>query len=231
MNIGGFQKTSLLDYPDCISSIIWTTECNFRCPFCYNKDLIIGKTQLIPEKGIIRFLEKRKKMIEAVVISGGEPLLQKDLLNFSEKIKKMGYLVKIDTNGTKPQLLKTLLDKQLIDYIAMDVKAPQKKYQKLCGIKPPLQQIEASIQLIKDNAPDYEFKTTMVPSYLKKEDIVAIGKWLQGSKKFFLQQFKNDVPLVLSTLQNIESYSKEYLLETLNAVKPYFEVCKLRGVT
>ena len=231
MNIGGFQKTSLLDYPNCISSIIWTTECNFRCPFCYNKNLIFGNTPLIPELEILSFLQKRKKMIEAVVISGGEPLLQEDLHTFIEKIKKMDYLVKIDTNGTKPNILKKLLEKKLLDYIAMDVKAPKKKYKKLCGVQPPLSQIETSIQLIKDIAPDYEFKTTMVPDLLKKEDIVAIGKWLQGSKQYFLQQFKNDVPLISNSIQNIKPYTKEYLQETIEEIKPYFKICKLRGVS
>ena len=184
MNIGGLQKTSLLDYPDTISAIIWTVGCDFLCPFCYNKDLVLGKVGVIPEEEVLSFLEKRKGMLEGLVISGGEPLMQKDIVQFAEKVKKLGYLIKIDTNGMYPEKLKELIDKKLVDYIAMDVKAPNSKYDELTDVKTDIKKIEKSIEIIRNSKLDYEFKTTFVPELLTKEDIVSIAKWLKGSKRF-----------------------------------------------
>jgi len=230
MKIGGFQKTSLLDYPEMISAIIWTVGCNFRCPFCYNKDLVTGNAGNIPEKEILEYLEKRKNMLEGLVISGGEPLMQKDITVFCEKIKKLGYLIKIDTNGTFPEKLQELVDKKLVDYIDMDVKAPKNKYDELAGKKVDIKKIQKSIDIIQKSGVDYEFKTTFVPGLLKQEDIIEIGKWLEGSKKFYLQQFKNDVPLISSKLDSVVPYSKKELTDVLEEIKPYFENCDVRGV-
>lgn len=230
MKIGGFQKTSLLDYPDAISAIIWTVGCNFRCPFCYNLNLVLGKVELIPGEEILSFLKKRKGLLEGLVISGGEPLTQEDIDQFAEKVKKLGYLIKIDTNGMFPEKLKELIDKKLVDYVAMDVKAPKKKYDKLTGVKTDIKKIEKSIEIMRDSALDYEFKTTFAPGLLTKEDIVSIAKWLEGSKRFYLQQFKHDTPLISSGLQNVAPYSKEELIETLNDIKPYFDICEVRGI-
>lgn len=230
MKIGGFQKTSLLDFPGEISSIIWTVGCNFNCPFCYNLDVVKKTAKIISEEEIFSFLEKRKNVIDGLVISGGEPFLQKDLLSFCEKVKKLGYKIKIDTNGTFPEKLKEFLDKKLIDYISMDVKAPKNKYQQLSGKKTDLKKIQESIDLIRDSGLDYEFKTTYVPGLLVKEDIVQIGKWLDGSEKYFLQQFKNDMPTLSSKLDKAKSYSKEELIDTLEEVKPFFKYCDIRGV-
>lgn len=230
MKIGGFQKTSLLDYPEMISAIIWTVGCNFHCPFCYNKDLVTGNAGNIPEKEILEYLEKRKNMLEGLVISGGEPLMQKDITAFCEKIKKLGYLIKIDTNGTFPEKLQELVDKNLVDYIDMDVKAPKNKYDKLAGKKVDIKKIQKSIDIIQKSGVDYEFKTTFVPGLLKQEDIIEIGKWLEGSKKFYLQQFKNDVPLISSKLDSVAPYSKKELTDVLEEIKSYFENCDVRGV-
>jgi len=230
MKIGGFQKTSLLDYPDCISAIIWTSGCNFRCPFCYNKSLALGTAKKFDEQEILSFLSQRKGLLEAVVISGGEPLLQDGLVDFLKKIKELGYLVKIDTNGSFPERLHEILDKNLVDYVAMDVKAPQSKYHMLAGVEVDLSKIEESITLIKSKAPAYEFKTTFVPGLLKKEDIVEIGQWLDGATRYYLQQFKMNPPLVSSKLETVTPYTKGYLLETLEAVKPCFVHCSVRGV-
>ncbi len=229
MKIGGFQKTSLLDYPDTISAIIWAVGCNFNCPFCYNPQLVKKTTKCIPEEEILSFLQKRKGLLEGVVMSGGEPLLQKDIVEFIEKIKKRGYLVKIDTNGTHPEKLLELIDRKLIDYIAMDVKAPKNKYNKLAGRNIDINLIQKSVQIIKKNTIDYEFRTTFIPDFLKKEDIVEIAKWLNGSKKFYLQQFKSDNPLLLSELEHLKPYPKEYLIDTIESIKDYFEFCKIRG--
>jgi len=230
MKIGGFQKTSLLDYPGILSAIIWTAGCNFHCPFCYNKQLVLGKTEIISEETILSFLEKRRDVLEGLSISGGEPLLQDDIVDFTEKVKKLNYLIKIDTNGAFPEKLKELIDKKLVDYVSMDVKAPKEKYDQLVGVKTDISKIEQSIDLIKNEAPDYEFKTTVVPGMLNKKDIVEIAKWLEGSKQFYLQQFKSDSPLVSSKLNDVVPYSKEKLSEMLHEIKPFFKNCSLRGV-
>jgi pyruvate formate lyase activating enzyme len=230
MKIGGLQKTSLLDYPGILSAIIWTAGCNFRCPFCYNKQLVLGKTEIISEETILSFLEKRRDVLEGLSISGGEPLLQEDIVDFTEKVKKLDYLIKIDTNGAFPEKLKELIDKKLVDYVSMDVKAPKEKYDQLAGVKIDISKIEQSIDLIKNEAPDYEFKTTAVPGMLDKKDIVEIAKWLEGSKQFYLQQFKSDSPLVSSKLNDIAPYSKEELNEIVREIKPFFKNCSLRGV-
>jgi len=230
MKVGGLQKTSLLDYPVILSAIIWTAGCNFRCPFCYNKQLVLGKTEIISEETILSFLEKRRGVLEGLSISGGEPLLQDDIVDFTEKVKKLNYLIKIDTNGAFPEKLKELIDKKLVDYVSMDVKAPKEKYDQLVGVKTDISKIEQSIDLIKNEAPDYEFKTTVVPDMLNKKDIVEIAKWLEGSKQFYLQQFKSDSPLVSSKLNDIVPYSKEKLSDMLHDIKPFFKNCSLRGV-
>lgn len=230
MKIGGIQKTSLLDYPDTISAIIWTIGCNFRCPFCYNKDLVFGRVVTISEEEVLSFLEKRKGMLEGLVISGGEPLLQDDIVSFAEKVKKMGYLIKIDTNGMYPEMLKELIDRKLVDYIAMDVKAPKNKYDSLSGVKVDIKKIEKSIEIIRSSLINYEFKTTFASNLLTREDIVEIAKWLKGSKRFYLQQFNNEANLISSKLQNSKPYSKDELIDTLKDIKPYFEYCDVRGI-
>jgi len=229
MRIGGFQKTSLLDYQGHISAIIWTVGCNFNCPFCYNPQLVNGNIENISEEEIFLFLKKRKGLLDGISISGGEPLLQNDIDNFIKKAKDLDYLVKIDTNGTFPDKLEKLIYENLVDYIAMDVKAPKDKYNKLTGVDVELSKIEKSVDIIRDKAVDYEFKTTFIPDLLTKDDVLKIAEWLKGSKKFYLQQFKVDTPLVSLDFQNLKPYPKKYLEETLDLIKQYFEKCELRG--
>jgi pyruvate formate lyase activating enzyme len=229
MKLGGLQKTSLIDYPDHICAIVWTVGCNFRCPFCYNPQLVTGNAELISEKDFFSLLEKRQGVLEAVSITGGEPFLQKDLKDFVKKIKKMGYLVKVDTNGTFPEKLEGFLDEKLIDYIAMDVKAPKNKYHEISGVKTDVSKIEKSIRIIKEKVPNYEFRTTFIPNLLKKNDIIEIAKWLNGAKNYYIQQFRNNEKLVESGFQKNKPYSEKYLEETLKEVKPFFDSCKIRG--
>jgi pyruvate formate lyase activating enzyme len=230
MKIGGFQKTSLLDFPDRISAIIWTNGCNFRCPFCYNTSLALGTADLFPEEEILSFLSKRKGLVEGVVVSGGEPLLQGDLPVFLRKVKDLGFLVKIDTNGCYPEKLKELIETRLVDYVAMDVKAPKAKYPQLAGVAVDVSQINASIDLIKQKAPQYEFRTTFVPTLLTKEDIVEIAQWLKGADRFYLQQFKKMTPVLSKELDTVVPYSREYFQETLTAIQPFFKQCHMRGI-
>jgi len=228
MNIGGFQEVSLLDYPGKVAAIIWTTGCNFRCPFCYNPDLVFEKTDNVSVEHILSFLDARKGKIDALSISGGEPFLQRDLKDFILQVKNRGYLVKVDTNGSFPDRLKEFLDEGLIDYVSMDVKDTKKKYKKITGVSVDIDDISTSIDLIKDYAADYEFKTTVIPKFHQKEDIIEIAGWLKGSKKYFLQQFKSDTSIISS--ETFSRYSKEELLNMCELVKPYFEKCHVRGV-
>jgi pyruvate formate lyase activating enzyme len=230
MKIGGIQKTSLLDYPDEVSAIIWTIGCNFRCPFCYNTDIVLGNAKSIPTKEVFSFLEKRKKLLDGLVITGGEPLLQEDIFKFCEKVKELSYLIKIDTNGTFPKKLKELIDNNLIDYVAMDIKAPKKKYQNLTNVKVNIKKIEESINVLKNSKIDYEFRTTFVPELLTKKDIIDIAKWLKNSKKFYLQQFKPISPMISNKLIGISPYSKEKLMDTIEEIKSYFDICEARGI-
>jgi len=228
MNIGGFQETSLLDYPGKVAAIIWTTGCNFRCPFCYNPDLVFEKTDNVSIEHILSFLDARKGKIDALSISGGEPFLQRDLKDFISQVKNRGYLVKVDTNGSFPDRMKELLDEGLIDYLSMDVKATKNKYNEITGVSVDVDDIRTSIDLIKEHAGDYEFKTTVIPKFHQKEDIVEIARWLKGSKKYFLQQFKSNTSIISSEI--FSPYSKEELLNMCETIKPYFKHCNVRGI-
>ncbi len=196
MLIGGFQKLTLIDYPKKIATIVFTVGCNFRCGFCYNLDLVIPSRKksltLTKEDDFFDFLASRKGKLEAVVVTGGEPTLQKDLEIFLKKIKSLGFLVKLDTNGTAPEKIKKLIKKGLVDYIAMDIKnrLTESKYKKIVGTKVDINAIKKSIKLLMENKIDYEFRTTMAPG-ITKEDLLSIAKSIKGAKKYFLQEFKD----------------------------------------
>ncbi|OQX79105.1 MAG: anaerobic ribonucleoside-triphosphate reductase activating protein [Candidatus Omnitrophica bacterium 4484_70.1] len=192
MRIGGLQKFSLIDYPDKFSCIIFTQGCNFRCSWCYNPELVYPHLfkNTISENYVLSFLESRKNALEAVVITGGEPTIQPDLTEFIEKIKKIGYLVKLDTNGSNPYILEKLLKNKLVDYVAMDIKAPPEKYSLLIGKSMDISLIFKSIEIIENYSPDYEFRTTFVPSLLSEDDIARIRRMIKNKKKYKIQQFK-----------------------------------------
>ena len=192
MKIGGWQKISLIDYPGKISTIVFTQGCNFRCPFCHNPELVLKEkySPLIEEDLIFAFLEKRKGEVEGVEVTGGEPTLQGDLDIFLEKVKKLGYLVKLDTNGSKPEVLEKLFEKNLVDYLAVDIKGPFEKYEEIIGgVKVDLNKIKESIRLIKDSGVDYEFRTTFVRPLLVVDDFEKIGEVIKGAKRFVVQNF------------------------------------------
>lgn len=230
MNIGGFQKLSLLDYPNKISAIIWTTGCNLLCPYCYNKELFSKDIKLIEEEKVINFLKNRIGKLDALSISGGEPLLQKNISNFLKKIKELDYKIKIDTNGTFPKKLKNIIDENLVDYISMDIKAPKLKYNSLCGKKVNIDNIQKSIDIIFNSSKEYEFKTTIIPNLLDKNDLINIAKWIKGADCFYLQQFKNEVSLLSKEYEKIKPYSIEYLNEIHKEIKTYFKKCFVRGI-
>lgn len=191
MKIGGLQKFSLIDYPGKICAIVFTQGCNFRCPYCHNPELADPDLyeECIPEEEMFDFLEKRKGKLDAVSITGGEPTLQPGLVDFIKKINAMGYLVKIDSNGSHPEVLKTLIEDKLIDYLAMDVKAPPEKYRKITRseINPDL--IKQSIDLIKKSNIPHEFRTTVVKSQLNENDLITISKLVKNTGLYVLQKF------------------------------------------
>lgn len=208
MKIGGFQKVSLIDYPGRISAVVFTQGCNFRCPFCHNPELVDPErfAGLIPEPEILSFLEKRKGRLDAVVITGGEPTLQPELTPFIIHLKALGYRVKLDTNGTFPDLLEEMLGRKLLDYVAMDIKAPLERYDEMTKTKTDSRRIGRSISLIMGSGVDYEFRTTAVKSLLGAEDIERIGRLISGAKRFVLQKFVATKTLDRS-YRNESSYS------------------------
>ncbi len=191
MFIGGFQKTSLIDYPGKICAIVFTVGCNFRCGYCHNPELVLSDKfpQRIPEKEILTFLSKRQKKLDAVTITGGEPTLHADLIDFMRSIKKLGFLIKLDSNGTLPQILKKIIDNHLVDYLAMDIKAPLEKYSQIAGVNVDTDKIKQSIELIMNSKLAYEFRTTIVKSQLNKDDLIKIGELIKGAELYALQKF------------------------------------------
>lgn len=190
MQIGGLQKVSLIDYPGKIAAIVFTQGCNFRCPYCHNKELVHPKffKQPIDQEEVLEFLKKRIGKLDAVSITGGEPLLQKDLEKFVGRIKVMDYLIKIDTNGSFPKQLASLLKSGLVDYVAMDIKAPFEKYRKLVNAKADVEKIKQSIALIMNSGLEYEFRTTYTNQIASEQDIQKILESVKGSKTYFLQK-------------------------------------------
>ncbi|MFH0803967.1 MAG: anaerobic ribonucleoside-triphosphate reductase activating protein [Candidatus Tagabacteria bacterium] len=231
MKIGGLQKLTLIDYPGKIAATVFTIGCNFSCPFCHNPELVdplkIKEQPVIPENFFFDFLESRKGMLEGVCVTGGEPVLQKDLPEFIRKIKNLGFSVKLDTNGGNPEMLKKLIKEKLVDYFAMDIKGPLEKYQEIIRRKIDLGKIKKSIELIKDSGIDYEFRTTILPEIHTKEDIIQITRDISPAKNYFLQQFRPGKTLEPS-FEKEKPYSSEELAEICQAIRPYFNYCGVR---
>ncbi len=196
MDFGGFQKLSLLNYPDKTACAVFTSGCNFRCPYCHNAELVRGEGQKIDSERIFAYLNKRKGILDGICISGGEPLMSDEILPFMEKTKELGYAVKLDTNGSYPERLRTVIAKGLADYVAMDVKNTALKYAETTGLsEAPLAQIRQSIDLLKGGSTPYEFRTTVVREFHSADDIREIAAELSGAAVWYLQPFR-DAPEV-----------------------------------
>ena len=207
--------------------VIFTAGCNFHCHYCHNPELVNPEPPFIKDEKVFKLIENKKEWIDGVVISGGEPTMHKDLPDFIKKIKDMGLLVKLDTNGSNPEMLKKLFDENLLDYIAMDVKAPLEKYNNVTQIKCDSKSIKKSIELIRSSGVPYEFRTTILPSLVSEEDLLKIGYLLEGSDLFVIQAFRNDVTLDES-YKTQPSYLKPELDHFVRILKPFFKKVQSR---
>lgn len=226
MLIGGFHKYSTVDYPGLLSSVIFTCGCNMNCCYCHNRKLICSQLDSIYEaNGIIKLLHKRKGLIDGVVISGGEPTLHEGLIDFIKDIKALGFKVKLDTNGTRPLVLKKLIESEMVDFIAMDIKAPPEKYRLVSRAKVPMNSIAASIELLMKSGIDYEFRTTTWTTLLE-DDYIQILNWIRQAKKYVIQccRTKDNLPMPncsFNDAESISAFSKK--------AKEYVEIFETRG--
>jgi len=230
MIIGGFQRFSLIDYPGRICAIVFTQGCNFRCPYCHNPELVDTNPsgrQEIAQDEILSFLEARKGKLDAVTITGGEPLLQSDIGDFLSSVKALGYLVKLDTNGSFPSRLETVLKTNAVDYIAMDIKAPIDKYEQVVRSRIDKEQILRSVKLIMNCGSEYEFRTTVVKPLLEKDDFIEIGKMIRGSRLYILQRFVPSKVLDDSFL-DADTYSDNELESIRDHMDGYVGECMIR---
>lgn len=229
MRIGGLQKITLLDFPGAVACTVFTSGCNLRCPFCHNAPLVetLGDDELFGEEVLFELLKKRKGVLDGVAITGGEPLMQRDIEEFIAKIKALGFKVKLDTNGTYPEKLKSLLQKELLDYVAMDVKAPVENYGAVAGTDAFGEKIEESIKLLLGCNIPYEFRTTVVNELHDDDDFHKIGKLIKGAKAYYIQCFKDSENILKDGLS---APSKEDLERYLSIARKYVENTSLRGI-
>ena len=230
MKFGGLQKLTLLDYPEHVACTLFTVGCNLRCPFCHNFSLVVGnlnKLEDISQSDALAFLRKRSKVLEGVCITGGEPLLQAGLVEFVQQVKDMGYKVKLDTNGTYPDKLRQLVEAKLVDYVAMDIKNSKYMYNKTCGCVVEMEDICKSVDYLKSGAVDYEFRTTVTGTFHNDNSIEEAARWLQGAKRWYLQQFVDSGDLIDSTVKGVDA---ETLARYQQIAKQYVSNTYLRGV-
>ena len=226
MLIGGLQKSSLVDYPSKICTVVFTIGCNFRCGYCHNPELI-KKEDCISENDFFEFIKSRQGKIDAIVISGGEPTLQEDLEDFIVKCRKLNFLIKLDTNGTNPEVLENLLSKNLLNYVAMDIKAPFEKYPNITRRFLDIEKIKKSIEIIMTSGIDYEFRTTVVRSQLNVEDLTTISENIKGAKKYYLQKF-NPKEVLDEKLKNEKTYSDTEFYEIARSLEKNIEKVGVR---
>lgn len=230
MDIKGLQKVTLLDFPDRVACTIFTGGCNFRCPFCQNTDLVLraGSVESIPEQEIFSYLKKRQGLIDGICISGGEPTMQPDLRDFIIECRKLGYAVKLDTNGFMPDILSGLISDGLIDYVAMDIKTCIENYALVSGIRNiDISRIERSVEILKCSGIVYEFRTTVVHELHSADDFFKIGEWLKGVPHYFLQRFVDSGDILE---EGLSAESNDVMHEYLEIVKRFIPNAELRGI-
>lgn len=225
MLIGGLQKMTLLDYAGKVACIVFTHGCNFRCPYCHNAPLVTEAPDCIGEEELFSFLEKRLGILDGVVVSGGEPTLQKDIIPFLERIKSLGYAVKLDTNGTNPDVLCEIVKRGLCDYVAMDIKNPREKYSLAIGCDADIAAVEESVLILLSDKVDYEFRTTVTRELHDEADMRLIGEWIKGAKRYFLQTFVDSGSLVG---EGMSAYSSEEMHKLADVLRPYVSSVSVR---
>ncbi len=227
----GLQKLTLLDFPGYVACTLFTRGCNMRCPFCHNASLVTraDEQKMYTNEEILRFLKKRQGMLDGVAITGGEPTLMRGLPEFLADVRALGYKIKLDTNGTRPEVLKNIVDSGLCDYVAMDIKNCREKYGETIGLSDDydLSPIDESIAFLMQGNVDFEFRTTVSRTFHTESDIEKIGKWLAGDEKFFFQQFKDSGDIIG---RGIEGYNEGEMKQLLDKILPFVPNAQLRGV-
>lgn len=230
MRICGLQKLAMVDFPGKLAATVFTGGCNLRCPFCHNALLVtrLAESPSLSEEDILSFLDSRKNLLDGMVLSGGEPLMQPGCTDFLQKVRDLGLSIKVDTNGCYPEVLRDILNRGLVDYVAMDIKNRRKKYAETVGIPNfDLSPIEESIQILKTSGVDYEFRTTVVQELHTADDIRAIAQWVQGAPTYALQKFVDSGNLISTGLHSPESLALEGFAR---AAAPFFKQVLVRGV-
>jgi len=236
MKIGGLQKLTLIDYPNTLACTVFLSGCNFRCPWCYSPELVVPKLIAyqpeIKESEFFDFLKEKKGLLDGVVICGGEPTIHSELPLFCSKIKNAGYKIKLDTNGSSPEMLEKLFKLKLVDYVAMDIKAPKEKYAQAVGFGGATgnyltDKIERSINVLKNSGVDHEFRTTVVPGEHTTEDIVKIAHWIRPAKKYFLQKFRPE-KTINPLFEEKTTFDDKEMFQIKECVAPLFDTIFLR---
>lgn len=227
MKINGLLKLTLLDFPGHTACTVFFGGCNFRCPFCHNATLVRGEGENITEEEFFKFLSKRQGLLDGVCITGGEPLLQRDIADFMRKIKEMGFEVKLDTNGSFPEKLKELCSAGLVDYVAMDIKSSLEGYSRAAGLSVNTEKIRESVDFLVGGTVDYEFRTTVAKGAVLPSDMEGIGELISGAKRYFLQGFVDSGDILG---EGCGAYTQEEMSDMLATVKKYVPVAELRGM-
>ena len=230
MNIAGFQKLTLLDFPGKTAATLFTPGCNFRCPFCHNASLVLrtDETEHYGEEEVLSYLKKRAGILDGICITGGEPLLQKDIADFMVRVRELGYQIKLDTNGQNPEKLRELVKAGLVDYVAMDIKNSKERYAETVGIDGfDTKRVEESVSYLLSGAVDYEFRTTVVREFHTVEDIENLASWIRGAKRYFLQNFVDSGDLIG---RDLSAQNPETLDSMRKTAEKYIDVVGVRGV-
>ena len=232
MKVTGIQKLTLLDYPGVVACTVFTAGCNFRCPFCHNAMLVLPEQiddECLTDDEVFGFLKKRKGVLDGVAVTGGEPLLHADMPEFLARVKELGYKIKLDTNGSNPELLSEIVKNKLVDRVAMDIKNAPEEYARTIGLKSfDIAPVERSKEMLLRGDIDYEFRTTVVKGIHTKESLVGDAKWIEGAKEYYLQQFKDSGNLILP--DGLSAYDEKQMHALADAVRDYVPTVEVRGV-
>ena len=232
MKVTGIQKLTLLDYPGVVACTVFTAGCNFRCPFCHNAMLVLPEQiddECLTDDEVFGFLKKRRGVLDGVAFTGGEPLLHADMPEFLARVKELGYKIKLDTNGSNPELLSEIVKNKLVDRVAMDIKNAPEEYARTIGLKSfDIAPVERSKEMLLRGDIDYEFRTTVVKGIHTKESLIGAAKWIEGAKEYYLQQFKDSGNLILP--DGLSAYDEKQMHALADAVRDYVPTVEVRGV-